>query len=79
MQALAVGLDIGKNWLHAVAVDREGRVQWRRKFGRSEVGPFFANLAPGLRLIFRTLLIGAMMLSEVCNGKQKTIYSGVQA
>lgn len=48
MQALSVGLDVGKNWLHAVAVDREGRVQWRRKFARSEVGPFFANLAPAL-------------------------------
>jgi len=32
----------------------------------------------GLRLIFRTLLIGAMMLSEVFYGK-KAVYGGVQA
>jgi transposase len=48
MEALAIGLDVGKNWLHAVAVDRAGRVQWRRKFARAEVGPFFANLPPAL-------------------------------
>jgi transposase len=48
METLAIGLDVGKNWLHAVAVDRAGRVQWRRKFARAEIGPFFANLPPAL-------------------------------
>jgi transposase len=48
MEALAIGLDVGKNWLHAVAVDRAGRVQWRRKLARPEVGAFFANLPPAL-------------------------------
>jgi transposase len=48
MEGLVIGLDVGKSWLHAVAVDRQGRTEWRRKLARHEVGVFFASLAPAL-------------------------------
>jgi transposase len=48
MDKLVIGLDIGKNWLHAVATDVGGGTQWRRKLARAEVGSFFANLAPAM-------------------------------
>ncbi len=48
MERMVIGLDVGKNWLHAVAVDGNGRTLWRKKLARQDLSPFFATLSPAL-------------------------------
>lgn len=48
MERMVIGLDVGKNWLHAVAVDANGRTMWRKKLARRERGALFVRLSPAL-------------------------------
>jgi transposase len=41
-----VGIDIGKNTFHVVAHDKSGTIVLRRKFARSQLESWLANLAP---------------------------------
>lgn len=31
------GIDLGKNWFHIVAMDRQGHILWRKKLNRSQL------------------------------------------
>jgi transposase len=43
-----VGIDIGKNTFHAVALDKRGAIVLRRKFSRSQLETWIVNLPPCL-------------------------------
>ncbi|EGQ9819065.1 IS110 family transposase [Vibrio parahaemolyticus] len=40
------GIDLGKNWFHIVAMDRQGHILWRKKFNRSQLKTFVVNTPP---------------------------------
>ena len=37
MTIVTLGLDLGKNWIHVVALDAEGRIVLRRRVGRDRL------------------------------------------
>ena len=37
METTTIGLDMGKNVVHAVAVDSRGQEQWRKRFRRQQL------------------------------------------
>jgi len=43
-----VGVDLGKNTFHAIGFDKRGKIVFRRKFTRSALDIWFANLPPCL-------------------------------
>ena len=48
MKATTVGIDLAKNLIQVHGVDEHGRPVLRKQLKRSQVLPFFANLAPCL-------------------------------
>ena len=44
MEIATLGLDLGKNWVHMVGFDREGRIVLRRRVGRSRLAALTANM-----------------------------------
>ncbi|EKG2480755.1 hypothetical protein [Vibrio vulnificus] len=40
------GIDLGKNWFHIVAMDRQGHILWRKKLNRSQLKTFVINTPP---------------------------------
>jgi transposase len=47
-QIAVIGTDIGKNVFHLIGLDRGGAIVLKSKLARSQLGKFFANLAPCL-------------------------------
>lgn len=43
METTTIGLDLGKNVIHAVAVDGRGQEQWRKRFRRHQLLPALAQ------------------------------------
>ncbi len=43
-----LGIDLGKNTFHAIGLDKRGKIIFRRKFTRSALETWFANLPPCL-------------------------------
>jgi transposase len=43
MQAVIVGIDLGKNWFHLVGVDDTGAAVLRKKMNRSQFAHFAAT------------------------------------
>ncbi|HFQ5076381.1 hypothetical protein JKP31_05080 [Vibrio vulnificus] len=40
------GIDLGKNWFHIVAMERQGHILWRKKLNRSQLKTFVINTPP---------------------------------
>jgi transposase len=58
----AIGIDIGKNSIHVVGLDRRGAIVLRQKWSRSQVGERLANMPPCL--IGMEACVGAHHLSR---------------
>ena len=43
-----LGIDLGKNTFHAIALDKRGEIVFRRKFTRTALETWVANLPPCL-------------------------------
>jgi len=43
--AFVLGIDLGKNWLHVVGMDRDGRVTLRKRLNRAQLGEFAGSVA----------------------------------
>ena len=48
LQIAVIGIDIGKNSFHVVGHDSRGAITLRRKWSRSQIEAWLANLAPCL-------------------------------
>jgi transposase len=57
-----IGIDIGKNWFHAVGLDGRGAIVLRQKWSRGQVESRFANMPPCL--IGMEACVGAHHLSR---------------
>ena len=45
-----IGIDLGKNWFHLVAMDERGKPVYRKKLNRGQLGEFIGcRLGRGLR------------------------------
>ena len=48
MTVVTLGLDLGKNWVHMVGLDQEGRIVLRRRVRRDRLLAQTGNMAPCL-------------------------------
>lgn len=45
-QIRIIGIELGKNWFHLVAMDERDNPTYRKKLNRNRIGEFAATLKP---------------------------------